>query len=747
DVTTLTFLKDKSPQSSIMFVCNKVDIEVTGPVHDDDDDEDEEEDNESDGSSESDEINDKKDKEEVVFDQLKDSNFLTGESSKTCDLFHAISAKDIRTERKDKVSGGEATRRFQRFQGKLQTLLADIMKGQTKRVVQALLVLQESFVNVVQVQRSQITQQASIIPEITRQACQIESKMFDSLKSFTSSDSEGTKQRIQEHLKELKETFSQDAVTYKVPNQRTIRERAQTMIKTDLKVAFSPEQLSRMNKEDFILERFLGDMKANILEKLCNSLVRFVQSLMEEVVSDLIEDIIGLNDNLTHPMVSKILEESYGGQFVKAKTETRELIEDILNNLLDSIKEAARVALRREISVPLSSKEVRTYSKRDVTDKTRRQSVVESLLATIDDKRVAEAVFDACFDCLQRMRNRFLSSMDFLQHLQTAFSNSQATVQLEDLRLRFTPEIRMLAVEGMALKYVQNYGPVKCGSPIAQTRHGQLFDCASVTWCRCSPRGQCVVKEIERKTVGESVWKQNAVDLVNMMDMIHKLNGSHPNLLRLYGWVFPEPDVLHVVMEKAEKSLLCALKELASAYAQSSLTKLIRRINMARDVAEGLKAIHAIGYIHEDIKPGNILVMSDGTAKINLAKPESPYDMTTLGAPFHVSPEMYQYHGKGHLSYLSYDIYAFGMLLWVLLEGRGTSRPKVYKDLETIQAMQAAVENGTLPCEDDKEFQIPLVSDACWSLMTKCWKDRASMKMDSIITDLKAIWEIATSFH
>ena len=90
--------------------------------------------------------------------------------------------------------------------------------------------------------------------------------------------------------------------------------------------------------------------------------------------------------------------------------------------------------------------------------------------------------------------------------------------------------------------------------------------------------------------------------------MIQKLKGSHPNLLRLYGWVFPKPDVLHVVMEKAEKSLLCALKELASAWARSSLSKLITRIKMALDVAEGLKAIHEIGYIHEDIKPGNILV-------------------------------------------------------------------------------------------------------------------------------------------
>lgn len=81
--------------------------------------------------------------------------------------------------------------------------------------------------------------------------------------------------------------------------------------------------------------------------------------------------------------------------------------------------------------------------------------------------------------------------------------------------------------------------------------------------------------------------------------MIQKLNGSHPNLLRLYGWVFAEPEVLHVVMERAEKGLLHALQE--------GIT-LFMRMNIALDVAKGLKAIHDIGYIHEDLKPGNILV-------------------------------------------------------------------------------------------------------------------------------------------
>ena len=125
--------------------------------------------------------------------------------------------------------------------------------------------------------------------------------------------------------------------------------------------------------------------------------------------------------------------------------------------------------------------------------------------------------------------------------------------------------------------------------------------------------------------------------------------------------------------------------------------------------------------------------MKDGKAKINLAKPESPYNMTTLGSPFHISPEMYHYQRESHLSYHSYDIYAFGMLLWVLFEGSGTTRPEVYQNMETTEEMREAVEKGILP------KRLPRVNDACWNLMMMCWKNRESIKMENVICELNPI--------
>ena len=74
---------------------------------------------------------------------------------------------------------------------------------------------------------------------------------------------------------------------------------------------------------------------------------------------------------------------------------------------------------------------------------------------------------------------------------------------------------------------------------------------------------------------------------------------ASPFLLRLHGWLMPAPGVMHIVMETADTDLLTALKRDMS---------LKRRLNIAWEVGLGLKCIHDAGYIHEDLKPQNILV-------------------------------------------------------------------------------------------------------------------------------------------
>lgn len=98
------------------------------------------------------------------------------------------------------------------------------------------------------------------------------------------------------------------------------------------------------------------------------------------------------------------------------------------------------------------------------------------------------------------------------------------------------------------------------------------------------------------------------------------------------------------------------------------------------DVAEGLSLLHKNDVIHRNIKPSNILVAQDGTAKIaDLGYAQSPesrigrYGLGSLsidhpGAQEYMPPE--QQPGQKMALRASADVYAFGCVLFEILTGR-----------------------------------------------------------------------------
>jgi len=125
---------------------------------------------------------------------------------------------------------------------------------------------------------------------------------------------------------------------------------------------------------------------------------------------------------------------------------------------------------------------------------------------------------------------------------------------------------------------------------------------------------------------------------------------------------------------------------------------------------------------------------NDGTAKINFCKPEKPFETTKLGVPFHISPEMFQNYDKGGSASHTFDVYAFGSLLWVLCEGSGNARPKAYSHCQDIEAMKFAVCNQGL--KPERPHGTP---DAWWVLMSACWTSDADVKMDALLKNLANI--------
>lgn len=98
----------------------------------------------------------------------------------------------------------------------------------------------------------------------------------------------------------------------------------------------------------------------------------------------------------------------------------------------------------------------------------------------------------------------------------------------------------------------------------------------------------------------------------------------------------------------------------------------IEMLALAIEVAEGLKAAHAAGLIHRDVKPGNILLDAEGHAKIvdfglALVTKGGKAQATEIWAtPYYVPPETIEGHREDFRS----DIYAFGATLYHALAGR-----------------------------------------------------------------------------
>ncbi|MFJ1756098.1 serine/threonine-protein kinase [Kitasatospora sp. NPDC088134] len=93
---------------------------------------------------------------------------------------------------------------------------------------------------------------------------------------------------------------------------------------------------------------------------------------------------------------------------------------------------------------------------------------------------------------------------------------------------------------------------------------------------------------------------------------------------------------------------------------------------IGRGVLSALRAAHAAGIHHRDVKPGNVLMRADGTPVLTdfgiAALSETPSLTATgslIGSPEFIAPERI----RGHEGNPSSDLWSLGMMLYVAVEG------------------------------------------------------------------------------
>jgi serine/threonine-protein kinase len=175
-------------------------------------------------------------------------------------------------------------------------------------------------------------------------------------------------------------------------------------------------------------------------------------------------------------------------------------------------------------------------------------------------------------------------------------------------------------------------------------------------------------------------------------------NLSHPNIVPVFDWG-EDDGTYFIVMELVDGTSLADMLRGGRTLTAS------HSANLMSQVAAALGYAHRNGVVHRDVKPGNILIASDGQVKVTdfgIAQAMSVEDQlaeegSVMGTATYFSPEQAEGAPVDGRS----DIYSLGVVLYEMLAGR----PPFIGDSPVEVSSQHV--HGTVPPPSDFNKSIP----------------------------------------
>ena len=200
---------------------------------------------------------------------------------------------------------------------------------------------------------------------------------------------------------------------------------------------------------------------------------------------------------------------------------------------------------------------------------------------------------------------------------------------------------------------------------------------------------------------------------------------AHPNIVNVYD-VGDENGIYFIVMELVEGITL-------KAYILSKGRLSVRETTgICLQVASGLEAAHNNGIIHRDVKPQNIIISTDGTAKVadfGIARAASSdtINSNVMGSVHYSAPEQ----SRGGFSDAKSDIYSLGITMYEMLTGE--------VPFDGDSTIEVALKHLQEELVSPREL-LPDLPRAMEQIIIKCTQkspDRRYQNMSLLIRDLK----------
>ncbi|EAY08243.1 CAMK family protein kinase [Trichomonas vaginalis G3] len=179
---------------------------------------------------------------------------------------------------------------------------------------------------------------------------------------------------------------------------------------------------------------------------------------------------------------------------------------------------------------------------------------------------------------------------------------------------------------------------------------------------------------------------------VRIMKKIH-----HENIVNFREVLFaPEKNAFYLIMEWGNCGSLQNLIDTKIKIAEKTIASIFRQL------VNGLSYLHSQGFVHQDIKPSNVLLFSDGTAKIGDFGIGHSFQSaeTVVGTPAYQAPEIFDdsYDDLTDLPALDpakEDVWSLGVTLFETLFGKlPFTGENVYEIARTIRKIGLVLPNN-----------------------------------------------------